>query len=269
MASISLLRGSYRLFSGTSCKLFPRSAPPSSTATAEKWRKYIKNSEDEEIVHSASFGSVRLDTDQRPKSQEETSHNVASTFTKTENEPQEDNFFLEDSSTVTEAHVYERPSTTSAARQARPDKRLNETSPELSSSSLKVVAKPKQGPSKMKQEDSTTIKAYKYIEQLRAKSNAADALMRKNQSKELEVSKIGESLEMRMQKAMNVDTTNRAKDFSSSEITDQPLGIIRPKFLPINLEKLTSAEVIGILKDSVIYNQGEYILGSHGVNGDC
>lgn len=273
MASVSLFRGSYRLFSRTSCKSLPR-GPPSATDNTDKWKNYIKNNngEDGEVIHSAAFGSVRLDSEQRP-TQPETSYNVASIAHKRE---AQDNFFLEEDSSSVTPNVYAKPST--AGQAPAPDKRVNETTPKVSTTKV-AVAKPKP---KTKIEDSTSIKAYKYIEKLRndAVTNSdANALPRKNLTKELEVSRIGDSLQSRVNRAMNFQA-HQSNESSQATTSDEPLGTILPKFRPVNLEKLTSAEVIGILKASVIYNQGKNILGDDtcvallrcqvaGVNGDC
>ena len=109
-------------------------------------------------------------------------------------------------------------------------------------------------------EDNDSIKAIKYIAKIRQlKDSGMDA---NRLDKETEISQIGQSLQSRLsavmqQKAPQSQKKSRALN---DRDTDSPrpvvLNRVDPKFLPQDLSKLTSIEVISILKRSILFDKG-------------
>lgn len=83
-------------------------------------------------------------------------------------------------------------------------------------------------------------------------------------SKETEVRKIGQGIETRMASVVPIGTQKNNSLSKDAEFEgDNPGqnnlgGRVDPKFLPLDLTKLTSVEVIALLKDNIIYNKGNF-----------
>ena len=112
------------------------------------------------------------------------------------------------------------------------------------------------------EEDS--IKAIKYIAKIRQSKDSETAVHRLD--KETEISQIGQSLQSRLATVMHQTSPQSPKKSKSSHdhednSSSRPLVLSRvdPKFLPQDLSKLPSVEVISILKRSILFNKGMYV----------
>ena len=114
-------------------------------------------------------------------------------------------------------------------------------------------------------EDKTeTIKAIQYIGQLRheEKQRLSSSTEIKRLEKEIEVGQIGQSWQSRLSKVMQVSSQknfDRAKGNPNDSGPDSfqvPLNRVSFKFLPSDLSKLTSIQVLAMLKSSVLYDKG-------------
>jgi hypothetical protein len=86
--------------------------------------------------------------------------------------------------------------------------------------------------------------------------------------KELEVCCIGQSLEQRMERAMRVgekaSVSRYQKQFHDEDdnMTSRPVynptGRVNTKFLPIDIYKMTSVEVVALLEANIIYNKSNH-----------
>merc|ERR1712212_241074 len=112
----------------------------------------------------------------------------------------------------------------------------------------------------------TTIKAYKFINHLRRESILEEKSNEKPKrfSKETEVIKIGQSLQTKIAKVMKPETSkgqesNDSQEKEESHATNNLNGRVDPEYLPTNLTKLTSVELIALLKNSIIYDKNDIV----------
>ena len=226
---------------------FPRGSPgPSEVA---KWTNYVnrQNGEAEagsDVFYATNFGTVRLDSmNHRTVKKEEI--NLIGRI----EEPTSDsiNFFTENESDENQVPVLSESLNTSRTVQSK------EHSP---TQIVKTTGKRKATPP-------TTMKAYKFIDQLRTEAliQETDVQSQPVGSKEIEVRNINKSLQAKISDAMgfrNNKAVSRTDDDDGRQNSKENLGSkIDPKFVPTDLTKLTSVEVVSLLKNSVLYNEGK------------
>ena len=82
-------------------------------------------------------------------------------------------------------------------------------------------------------------------------------------TREQEISRIGESLQSRMCKAAIANRIEEAKEKEGDQDNTSPIenvgGRVDPKFLPTDLERLTTVEVENILKNSIVYDDNDIV----------
>ena len=123
---------------------------------------------------------------------------------------------------------------------------------------------------------SDSMKAIKYVAQLRQLDRDQQAKQKSLQrlDKESEIQQIGQSWESRLAQVIKQPSQKRSKErFSIGEDRDDDVPSYNPtlqvndKFLPPDLTKLSSVQVIEMLKESVIFDKSDILILSkpHGL----
>lgn len=215
-----LARGNTRLLSNSQSCLLPRAPSTSSEEGTSKWKQFLNRparDDQSEVMRGTAFGGVRLDSENVSR---ENDDSLAETNDNDQDVGVDSEFY------GVKHEVEEYKETTPL------QKGQVVMSPELKLPPTKKKKEPK----KPNEIDTSTAKAYKYIQQLRDNS--------RYERKHLSNDKDSEKVSPLLQIAGGKDSKARNE------------GRVDPKFLPTDLSKLTSAEVISLLKKSVLYDKG-------------
>ena len=245
--------GTSKLFSTTMCKSLPR-APSTSSP---KWKDFVNRKdpgEEGENVVSTNFGGIRLDSMNERTVNEEVM-TVGNLTDKTESTQISNSDPFHEQNQPIESKLYE-------PNNVKKGKLFNEHYVEQDL--VTSIEKPLQKKNEVLPPKPPTVKAYKFINHLRNESilskNSSNDPMRF--SKETEVIKIGQGIETRIASVVPIGTQKNNSLSKDAELEgDNPGqnnlgGRVDPKFLPLDLAKLTSVEVIALLKDNIIYDKG-------------
>ena len=246
-------------FSVSSPLHYPRGGSREPSEHEQKWQEYLhkpKPSAGDELIRQTRFGAIRLDDDNKEISLGDS----LLIGRPDQDDPSDDqdsfnNLLFEDE---VRDPVKSFVKSNSSAQEYQPEP---EPAP--------LILKPKSKGEKVL--PPTTTRALSYVRKARAdeilKANAkVEAASRHH--KEAEVADIDKGLQQRVNRALNVTTTSLRQstiedheNHSTSFISQQNIGgPVNPKYMPTDLSKLTSAEVINELKSSIIYDTSEYIV---------
>jgi hypothetical protein len=245
--------GTNKLFSTTVCRTLPR-APSTSSS---KWKDFVNRKdpgEEGENLVSTNFGGVRLDSMNERTVNEEVM-TVGNLIDKTESTQSNNSDPFHEQNQPIESKLYE-------PNNVKKDKVFNETYVEQDL--VPSIDKPLHKKNEVLLPKPPTVKAYKFIRHLRnesilAKSSSNDPM---RYSKETEVRKIGQGIETRIASVVGTQKNNslsKDAEFEQDNPGQNNLGgRVDPKFLPLDLTKLTSVEVLALLKDNIIYDKGKF-----------
>ena len=152
------------------------------------------------------------------------------------------------------------------------DSKPKEASNENSKSDIKQKKKVNKSNEENSSNDQSTMNALQFVKKIRQEAalqkTEIENVVRHN--KESEILRIGEGSQAKLKAvARSLDLEkisgkrNRQNTFSEDDGEDQikgyNLGYVDPKFLPINLQKLTSAEVEVLMQKSVLFDKRKII----------
>ena len=248
-------KSAIRLLSVSSCNTYPRTP-----STAEsKWGDYLNrksNPEGSETILTTKFGGIRLDSMNTDRNEEGMTVGSLSNIAESEESTNSDFYF--ESETPSQSTLYEVNKIKHEVTSNFFEKKENTRTAKVKSA-IDENGENKQQP--------PTVKAYKFINHLRRENILEKRSTKESKrfSKETEVLKIGESLKSRIAKVTKPETSVGQKKLKDSkELEESPTlnhlnGRVDPKYLPTDLSKLTSVEVISLLKNGIVYDKSKYL----------